>query len=447
MAGDRLRGSMRWRTTAAVVAVVGAVMVAGAVVMVAAFGALLERELHASVAVRAADAARLVDGGGDPAAGLAADDDIVLQVLGPSGEVLSSTPNARGLPALTRLEPGRARTVTVPFDDDPVLFVTADARDGRRVLLGHSLDGVKASTRSLAALLAIGLPLLTIVVGAAAWRAVGRALAPVEAIRTEVDEITRSRLDRRVTRPRSHDEVGRLADTMNRMLERLERARDRERRFIADAAHELRSPIAAIRQQSEVTLRHPTAIPAATLAATAHVESLRMQALVEDLLLLAQADEGSLGLRRRTFDLAGLVTAEADRLRDATGRLTVDTAGASSAWVDGDPATLRRLLRNLGDNAARHARRRVTFTLATESEWAVLRVDDDGPGVPADDRVRIFDRFVRLDDARDRETGGSGLGLAIVADIVTAHHGSVVIEDSPAGGARATVRLPTSASR
>jgi signal transduction histidine kinase len=475
---------VRVRTTAVAVAVVGVSLLLGAVALVVSLDAALGRELRASAAVQSTEAARTLDSGGDPVAGMAGDDDRALQVLGPGGEVTAATRNAAGHPPMARLAPGGAREVHVPFDDDAYLVVAAAASGGRMVLVGYSLDSVSESTSALAALLAIGLPALLVVVGATAWRVIGRALAPVDAIRAEVDEITAARLDRRVPRPASRDEIGRLADTMNRMLDRLERARARERRLVADASHELRSPIAAIRQQAEVALAHPEALPAGRLARTAHAESLRMQALVDDLLLLARADERRLGLRHAAVDLDDLVLAEARRLRatagaahhapsagpvddaddaggpavDGAGRpaavavdgagqraaVAVDAGGVSAARVDGDMAALRRVLRNIGDNAARHADGRVALALSEEDGLAVLRVDDDGPGVPPGDRGRVFDRFVRLDEARDRDAGGSGLGLAIVAEIVAAHGGSVEMGESPLGGARVTVRLPLS---
>ena len=279
------------------------------------------------------------------------------------------------------------------------------------------------------------------VVGATTWRVVGRSLAPVDAIRAEVDAISTTQLYRRVPQPAADDEIGRLAATMNRMLDRLDRAHARQRRFVADASHELRSPIAALRQHAEVALAHPGRSPAGELARTVHAESLRMQALVDDLLLLARADEHIVSLRRRPIDLDDLVLAEVRRLRDGAS-VSVDAHGVSAARIDGDRAALRRVLHNLGDNAARHARHRVAFTLLERDGWAELHVDDDGPGVPAADRSRVFDRFVRLDDSRARIGGGSGLGLAIVAEIIAAHGGTAVVEASPLGGARVTLRLP-----
>jgi signal transduction histidine kinase len=210
------------------------------------------------------------------------------------------------------------------------------------------------------------------------------------------------------------------------MLDRLERAYARQRQFVADASHELRSPIAALRQYSEVALAHPERVE--DLAAVTHAETLRMQALVDDLLLLARTDE-----RRpagRPVDLDELVLAE-------------DPAAAvTPVQIRADPAALQRALHNLAENAGRYAKSRVAWRLSEVDGMAVVTVDDDGPGIAAADRERVFHRFVRLDSARSRSAGGSGLGLAIVAEVVAAHHGTVEISDSPLGGARFTVRLP-----
>ena len=194
-----------------------------------------------------------------------------------------------------------------------------------------------------------------------------------------------------------------------------------------------------IRQHAEVALTHPT--QAAGLARTVRDASVQMQELVDDLLLLAKADEHRLIPRRVPVDLDDLVLAEAHRLL-RTGTGSVDIGSVSAAQVQGDPATLARAVRNLADNAARHARGRVAFRLSERDGVAELHVDDDGPGIPEADRDRVFERFVRLDGSRVRTDGGAGLGLAIVAEIVSAHGGSVQVGDAPLGGARLTVLLP-----
>lgn len=431
------RGSVRIRITTAALSVLAVALLAGACALIIGLDAALTREAEAAATLRAAEVARVLTSGGDPVATLAGDDDTAMQVLDPGGRVVAASPGMAGRPVLADLTPGESRVTSVPYDDDPFVMVAVPA-GGRTVLLGRSLDTVRESTRTLTTLLAIGLPVLLALAGVITWRAVGRALAPVDAMRAEVDAISGGQLHRRVSQPASRDEIGRLATTMNRMLHRVEEAHLRQRRFVSDASHELRSPIAAIRQHAEVALAHPD--HAGTLAATAHVESLRMQALVEDLLLLARADEHTLRARRTPVDLDDLVPAEATRLRASTG-LQVDTT-VSSVRVDGDAAALRRMLSNLVDNAARHARHRIGLSLTERDGSAVLHVDDDGPGVPEHERDRVFERFVRLDDARTRADGGSGLGLAIVAEVVRAHGGTAVVSDSPLGGARVTVRLP-----
>ncbi|WP_255566474.1 cell wall metabolism sensor histidine kinase WalK [Iamia sp. SCSIO 61187] len=225
------------------------------------------------------------------------------------------------------------------------------------------------------------------------------------------------------------------------MLDRLQQAQRRQRRFVSDASHELRSPIATLRQHAEVASEHPRRIPGDALAQTVRTEALRLQRLVDDLLVLARADEHTVASRRRPVDLDDIVLDEV-RHRQATTEVEIDATGVSAGAVDGDPDALGRVVRNLFDNAIRHAARRMTVSLAERSGTVHLVVEDDGPGVPPEDRHRVFERFVRLDDARGRDHGGSGLGLAIVAELVTAHDGAVTIGDATLGGARVEVTLP-----
>jgi signal transduction histidine kinase len=302
------------------------------------------------------------------------------------------------------------------------------------------LVGVFETTALVTALVLVGLPLLMLLVAVTTWVMVGRALAPVDAIRREVDEISAAQLHRRVPQPDAGDEIGRLAATMNRMLTRLEDARNSQRRFVSDASHELRSPITTIRQHAEVALAHPDRTTTAELAEVMLAEELGMQGLIEDLLLLARADEHA-PPPRAPVDLDDLVFEEAGRLRSTTPR-RVDTSAVGAAQVHGDTNALGRVLRNLGENAARHATSRVDLALAERDGEVVLTVDDDGPGIPESERLRVLQRFVRLDEARSRDDGGSGLGLSIVDEVIRAHGGSVSISQSPLGGARVEVRLP-----
>ena len=212
-----------------------------------------------------------------------------------------------------------------------------------------------------------------------------------------------------------------------------------QRRFVSDASHELRSPLATIRQHAELAQLHPDATSIDDLAGVVHDEGLRMQELVDALLLLTRLDESPV-IHQGAVDLDDLAFAEITRLR--AGGAEVDGSGVHAARVRGDVRLLGRLVRNLADNAARHARSAVALGVLERDGQVLLTVDDDGPGVPAAERERIFERFVRLDEARARDAGGSGLGLAIVRAIAEAEGGSVGVEDSPLGGARFSVVLP-----
>jgi signal transduction histidine kinase len=227
---------------------------------------------------------------------------------------------------------------------------------------------------------------------------------------------------------------------MNDMLKRLADSSLRERHFISEASHELRNPIATIRNLAEVAEAHPGSTDDRELARTVLSEESRLESLVDDLLVLARADEHTLALARQPIDLDDLVFDEAARLR-TTSTFLVDTSNVSPVKIRGDAGSLRRALRNLGDNAVRHARDRISFELSSDDATATLVVLDDGDGVPEEDRVRIFERFTRLEADRDRDSGGSGLGLSIVREIMKAHEGQVTVAGGP-GGARFELHLP-----
>ena len=290
-----------------------------------------------------------------------------------------------------------------------------------------------------------GLPALVALVAAVAYVLVGRALRPVEAIRAEVDAISGSTMHRRVPEPPTDDEIARLARTMNAMLDRLDTSATRQRQFVSDASHELRSPVAAIRTGLEVARRKPDRANWPAVVDTALAEESKLESLLDDLLLLAKHDENGAGaLRPEPVNLSALVSAEARRPR----RVPVDVAlpptnGTTEPLViPGADNELARMVGNLVDNAARHAETAVQIALATQDDFVRLTVDDDGPGIPSGDRERIFERFARLDNSRARDNGGSGLGLAVVRSIATRHRGHVWVEDSPTGGARFIVELP-----
>lgn len=324
-------------------------------------------------------------------------------------------------------------------DRERVITLTATGPDGQlTVYAAASLRDVDAAGESASTALAFGLPLLVLVVAVVTWRVTGRALRPVEAIRSEVAEITGHDLHRRVPVPRTGDEVARLAVTVNSTLDRLEDAGRRQRRFIADASHELRSPIAVLRTQLEVALAHPDPELWPELLAEALQDTVRLQDLAADLLLLARLDAAD-PVATELLDL-DVLFAEVLAARSAD-RIPVVAELADRVQVLGNRTWLTRLLTNLVDNAQRYAEHRVEVRLAVRDGLVVLEVRDDGPGIPEPDRERVFERFTRLDDARSRELGGAGLGLAIARDLAEHHGGTLAAEPSPVG-ARLVARLP-----
>ncbi len=441
---------MRVRTTTAAVLVVAVVLLAGAFTLVATVRASLRDGLVTTAEQRAATLARQIETTGLPEPGPAENDDEepgdeVWQVTDSRGAVVRSSEPLRE--RLVTDEDDDEDEVRLPGADEPYLVVTEDAEAGEVayvVAVAASLEEVEDSTEALVAPLALGLPLVLLLVGGTTWGVATRALAPVERIRREVDQITGDRLDRRVPEPRSRDEIHRLAQTMNRMLGRLEQSRARQQQFVADASHELRSPVASMRQTAEVARTHPGALPEGELAEAVLEESVRMQRLVDQLLVLTRADEGGAGHPPSDVDVDDLVLDEARRVRAAG--FTVETSQVGPGRVRGDRTALGRVVRNLVDNAVRHARSTVALTVRDHDDVVELVVEDDGPGVPERDRRRVFERFVRLDEARARDAGGSGLGLAIVEAVVTAHGGTVAVTPSVVGGARFVVRLPRSGS-
>lgn len=432
---------MRIRTTLAAVLVVAVALVVGAAALVLTVRSSLRDGAETTAETQAAALVEQVEAGRTPASGQGEDpedddepDDLVWQVRDAAGGVLSSSqPLGRPLPEDDDV-------ADLPGGDHPYVVVSDEADGGEVVTVAVSLEDVDETTAALATPLLLGLPFLLLVVGGTTWLVVGRTLRPVERIRRDVEEITGARLDRRVSEPEARDEVGRLARTMNAMLGRLEAARDRQEQFVSDASHELRSPLASLRQAAEVAQSYPGALPEGELAETVLEESVRMQALVDQLLVLTRAGEGRARAQREDVDLDDLALAEVRRV--ARTGLAADTTGVGAGRVHGDPVALSQVVRNLVDNAARHAAARIAVSVSDTGGEVVLVVEDDGPGIAPPDRERVFERFVRLDEARARDAGGSGLGLAIVREVVTGHGGAVAVGASALGGACFVVRLP-----
>jgi signal transduction histidine kinase len=442
-------GSVRARTTAAAVAVVGIALIVATLLLLALMEGALQQNVESEARLRAQIVAATLEAGTAPSElTIGREDDVFVQIVGPDSEVLASSPNLTGdQPIAADPLVGMRIVEGLPGDEDDAFVVVEERAQSSsgplRVLVGHNLDSVTESTTIARALLFLAIPGLLLIVGATTWAIVGRALAPVEAIRREVAEISSTELHRRVLDTPGEDEIARLARTMNEMLHRLESSQRRQDQLVSDASHELRNPIAAIRHHAEIALAHPDRTTSSVLAEEVLKEDLRLQRIAEDLLLLAQLDEGALRLNARPVDLDDIVLEEARRLKEAT-ELDVDTTGVNASRVNGDRAQLQRVVRNLADNAARYATTSVRLAVRANDGRVILEVDDDGTGVPAQSREIVFERFARIDDSRDREHGGAGLGLAIVAEIALAHGGSASVTDAPLGGARFEVNLPGS---
>ncbi|MFF4324558.1 sensor histidine kinase [Streptomyces sp. NPDC001568] len=449
-----------WPTTVRARATLGACLVVAAALSLASFAllSLLEANLLRNAendARRQADSVAQLAAAGrlDRVRPIGRGVEFV-QVVGADGRVLFATPNLIGVPAFSAFSaanPGGPRIRFQTWQGRPlganhrqrVVQVATDTPSGPAVVYaGASLRDADAADDTTTAALVIGMPLLLITVALVTWRVTGRALRPVEAIRAEVAEISDRDLHRRVPVPTTRDEVARLAQTMNTTLDRLEASGARQRQFIADASHELRSPITVLRTQLEVALavRDPELWPELIGGALQDVE--RLQRLASDLLLLARIDAAQ-PVAAVDLDLTELVD-EAVEARPAD-RVPVRTRLEEGVRIAGSALWIGRIITNLLDNAERYADRRVEITLRTTNgagpRTAVLEVTDDGPGIPAADRDRVFERFTRLDDSRSRDHGGAGLGLAIARDL-SAHHGGTLTAEDAAHGARLILRLP-----
>jgi signal transduction histidine kinase len=376
----------------------------------------------------------------------------VVQVVDARDRVVSASVNGDRLTAL--LLPGELRRVLagkqleVPGSrvglGSPLRVVAAraDSAGGRRtVLVGQQYDDLAHSQHVLKVTLLSTYPLLLAVLALIAWRVMGAVLRPVESLRSSAERISGSRRDDRLPVPASGDEIHALAVTLNSMLDRLAASRARQRSFVADAAHELRSPLASMQTQLEVGRRLGEGGPASD---DLHAEVLRMSALVEDLLVLARLDaDDTPASPGEPIDVAGVVDEVVGRYAAARVPVAVGPGSVDGLVVRGRRADLRRALSNLVDNAVRHAAGLVEVSTRREDEHVVVEVSDDGAGIPAAERERVFERFTRLDDARDRDAGGSGLGLAIVRGLASGLGGDVRLEASDRGGLSARLRLPT----
>ncbi len=441
---------MRTKVTALAMLAVVTVLVAASIALVASHRRLLTQNLDETLTALADDLETLVlrDQVPTEITGLG-EDDTIAQVVR-DGTVVAASGNIAGADPVAPPSRGRQqlRTVTGVPHEGATFRIQSRSVDGPRgtvdVHVAGPLDDVDSATSALRTSLSLAVPVVAVLLGVLIWWLVGRTLRPVEAIRAAVAGIGGSHLDRRVPVPPGDDEIARLARTMNTMLARVDEANRRQARFVADASHELRSPLTRIRSELEVDVADPdSADPAATRRSVLEeVEGL--QQLVDDLLQLARTDAVAPGAEeRRPVDLDDIVVALARRLR-AGGRVRVELASVTARQVIGHAVQLTRVAGNLVDNASRHAAETVTLTLVEAEGSAVLAVSDDGPGIAPEDRERIFDRFTRLDEARAASTGGTGLGLSIARDIVERHGGTLTLDPDHHPGARFVVTLPIS---
>jgi signal transduction histidine kinase len=446
---SRIR-SVRVRATAAATLVVAIFLAVGAV----GFALLQRHQLENAVAdaarQQAQDLARQV-ATATPTGALSTGegDQSLVQVVNAQGKVIAASPSVDGEKPILTLRPDVGTSQTRITDTLPIgegndfVVVAQGARtpDGPvTILVAESLEVVSESTAIVVGLLMVGYPLVLAAVGGTSYWLVGRALAPVEQIRSRVATIHGTSKDSdRVQIPDTHDEISRLAETMNAMLDRLHAAGASQRRFVADASHELRSPLATIRAVHEIAALHPDAQEWDEAGTEVLSELDRVDKLVADMLLLARADERGIPITLEEVDLEDLLHKEADRLRRLHG-LTI-TVHAPPVRAVADRHQLARAVRNLTDNAARHCVSRIELRLSESGPYATIDVIDDGPGISPAERDRIFDRFVRLDQSRARTQGGAGLGLSIAREVALSLGGTLDLVDSHVG-ARFSLTIP-----
>jgi signal transduction histidine kinase len=444
--------SLRVRITIVATTLFAAAVVSGTIVLIIVLRVALINGIDSSASKTAADIATLVQRGNAPHTLLSGSGGVdYVQIVDANDAVVANSPGADATRSmlqpneLAQQHDGGHRTISGEWAGiNAQLRVTAVPVGSETVLVGTSLGRVEQSVHVLRVLALILVPLGILLMGLATYWIVRRTLQPVAGLRQGAEEITVAGLaDQRLPVPDAQDEVQRLAVTLNAMLDRIDAATKRQRTFVGDAAHELRSPLASLRVQLEVAERLPPE-DWNTLLRDSLADVGRLELLVDDLLAMARLDEAGGVLRRHELvELDVLVTETVAGYAQARVPVTATTA---PMIVNGDPDGLRRVIVNLTDNAVRYARTCVSVSVSAGRHMAgqptvQLEVTDDGPGIPAHERQRVFDRFYRVGGSRSRESGGTGLGLPIVRDLVRAHGGTVRLADNQPG-LRAIVVLP-----
>ena len=443
------RASIRLRTTLIAVMIVAAAFVTGATALVSVLQHQLITEIDTALRTRLDDLQTASAGGIRLPASLpdTGDEGTVVQIVGDDGVVMTQSANIKDRIPLIASSPAgitQIRTIEQAPTSDAAAYRLAIRRvmsANREVdlVVGASLDPTRESVHALRSSLVLGIPLLLLLVGAVTWFAVRRVLAPVDSIRATMADISASDLGRRVPEPKGRDEISRLARTMNQTLDRLQAANDKQRAFVGDASHEFRTPLASLQAQLDVLLANPHQIDRPQVVRRLHEDARRLQHLAEDLLFLAVHDDRQRIPERALVDLDELLINAVEPIR-ARNAVQVDISRVEGGRVLGDASQLTRLIVNLLDNAEQHAVDQITVELHTTDATVEFIITDDGPGIPVFDRERIFERFTRLDAARQRQHGGVGLGLAIVKSIADAHTATITVADSNQG-ARIVVTL------
>jgi two-component system, OmpR family, sensor kinase len=410
----------------------------------------LDEQLDESLEARAQALESVLSSNGPVEEALGAGDEEFAQVIGRDGSVEIGT-SLPGTPLLTDGDLERARNdqVVVEHEVDLPSESDLDARilalpldDGRVLAVGSSLSDQEEALDRLLAQLLIGGPIALVLASAAAYLLAGAALRPVEAMRSRASEISAETAEQRLPLPDSRDEIRRLGETLNAMLGRLDEGLRRERRFVADAGHELRTPLALLKTELELALRRPrSAEELQTALRSASDEVDRLTRLAEDLLVLASSENGELPVRVEELSVPELVESVARRFipRAREQGRALEAEVGDDGTMRGDRVRLEQALGNLVDNALRHGSGTVRLEAVREDGTLVLCVRDEGEGFPAEFLPHAFERFSRADSARTR--GGAGLGLAIVAAVAHAHGGSVHVE-AGLPGTGVSMRLP-----